>query len=201
MKEVQVGDWVAGPYLNATSIEGFVLQVLPNTYKIIIDKIDSPINDTPHWFHRGSIHEIDKRIVHMFFMSMNQGDHEELIALALKLNQEKWAEELKDRLGSVHRDAKHIAAHSTIIFSKLMGRYIRFTDEVKSKLYSFYSACVPAGMQRRIEKPEDIMTGEDLDSVVMLASLRNYSDELLEFLRGIALSKEDMNLCKYKPHS
>ena len=52
MKDVQVGDWVAGPYLNATAIEGFVLQVLPDTYKIIIDKIDTPFGENPHWFHR-----------------------------------------------------------------------------------------------------------------------------------------------------
>lgn len=188
MKVIELGEWVKGPFANAT-IEGFIVKITPSTYHISIKNIEGKTGTLPKKLEVGSIHELPKIVVHEFFRILNRDQQTNLILLAVNIGEDKWAHDLSKQFYnptfSVNID-EETDLERTRIYSNLLNKFVALSENEQKQLYNFYRKAIQEGMIGQIEDPSQINTPENFDaiitSIVLVARCRegiNYIQKLV----------------------
>ena len=165
MKKIEIGEWVTGPFLDAT-IEGFIAGEDCSTYSILISGITESENPHPE-LEKQSILKVDKNVVDHFFRTMNKEQQEELIALAIHLEQFPWASDLTFRFLPFPSNSNQQSDDNTkTIFSNVLNKMLALTKEDQDALFEHYLGAVKKGFPARVEAAEEINCTDVLDGVI-----------------------------------
>lgn len=184
MKRVEIGEWVSGPFLDAT-IEGFIIEEDCSTYSVLISAINSPQNPHPTLTVKSSL-KIQKTIIENFFRTMNREQQENLIDLAFKLDQFPWATDMTFKFLPFAANSKQSGDQNTIVIcSNVLNKTLTITEENQRALYSFYLETVEKGLSACINSPEEIDCTDVFDTVITAIVLIGEDVQGINYLKNI----------------
>lgn len=169
MKNIEIGEWVKGPFANAT-IEGFIVNETHGTYSIRVKSI--AVNrlggSLPEHLTVGSDQDLPKRVVYEFFRVMNNEQQHNIVALAVELGQVEWAAELVYQFINVNTEITSGSPQSAVkhIYSKVLNRLVSVSANQRKMLYCYYLKALDKGMPGAVKGPGDIINAENFDAVV-----------------------------------
>lgn len=196
MKAIELGEWVKGPFANAT-IEGFIVKITHNTYHISIKSIEKKTGGLPRDLEVGSIHELPKIVVHNFYRILNRDQQTNLILLAVNVGEDKWAYDLSKQFYnpaySVNVE-KNYDVERTRVYSNLLNRFVALGENEQKQLYNYYLKAVREGMLGQIEDPSQINTPENFDAVITSIILIARCNEGIDYIEKLVNHRNEQRM-------
>ena len=184
MKEHTIGEWIKGPFANAT-IEGFITGKTKGYYLITVKDIEEPVGALPDYLKVGATFKIPEIVLHEFFRSFNKDQQENIILLAKHLGNYQWVMDLTSQFYNPFIQSRNtFQTAENCIDSIIHNTYVSFTDDEKLKLFEYYQLALDGyECAEKITSPEHI-TARTLDSVIAAIVL------LYDCPEGISYVKE-----------
>lgn len=196
MKAIEIGEWVKGPFANAT-IEGFIVKVTHSTYHISIKTIENKSGTLPENLEVGSIHELPKVVVHDFYRILNRDQQMNLILLAVNVKEDKWAYDLSKQFYNPTFSVKVEEEHDverTRIYSNLLNNFVALGENEQKQLYNYYLKAVQEGMIGQIEDPTQINTPENFDAVITSVVLNAGCKEGIDYIEKLLNNRNEQTM-------
>lgn len=194
MKDIEIGEWVKGPFANAT-IEGFIIKKTHNTYSISVKSIEKQSGVLPPHLHVGSIHELPKRVIHGFYRILSEEQQRNLIMLVEKLGQHEWSLELMDKFYPSKKPVKlqtMVARKQERIHSEILNKYVYLCSNSRNILFSYYRKSCEKGLNGQISRPSEINNSKNFDAVISSVVLISQDKEGINYIKSL-LNKETMD--------
>ena len=169
MKPLECGEWIKGPFANAT-IEGFITGEEEDSYLVAVKSIEDSIGESPDYLKVGSYFKIPKIVVHEFYRSLNRDQQQNIISLAKHLNNYQWVVDLSYQFYNPFKEVGGTLipgnnSSGKYIGSNLFNRYLKIDAEERIKLFEYYQQALKGHPNIPIKSPDQITT-DVMDSVI-----------------------------------
>ena len=184
MKELEIGEWIKGPFANAT-IEGFITGKDKDSYIITVKTIEEPVGKLPDYLRVGSCFILPKIVLHEFFRSLNKEQQQNIILLAKHLNNYQWAVDLANQFYNPFVALIDDTQNSeNYVSSDVLCKHLGITEEERSILFNYYQEARQGFADIRITTPEHITT-ETIDAVIAAIVLLYDCPDGISFIKRL----------------